>query len=178
MWYINILSILFLYIVSASSSMSTLAISVIISSAQQSCWGGGYIGFTASVCLSIRPSHMRCLLRRLLPISWIIFICGTNTTHGGTMCCAPFPGQLVTSQGHMGHSNSCGQGRRYLHRSLIYNFSFPFVLVSVCTHQCSLICVATFYHQSFWYCWLILFELYDSPRASEIILKDMGMFNG
>ena len=52
-----------------------------------------------------------------LPILWIIFICGTNithegTTHEGTMCHVPFPGQQVKSQGHTGH----------LHFALIYNF--------------------------------------------------------
>ena len=36
------------------------------------------------------------------PIYIIIFICGTNTTHEGTMCHVPFTGQKVKSQGHKG----------------------------------------------------------------------------
>ena len=39
-------------------------------------WGWGYIGFT----LSVRLSPMPCPLCGSLPISWIIFICSTNTT--------------------------------------------------------------------------------------------------
>ena len=44
---------------------------------------------------SIRPSRRPCLLCGSLPISWIIFVhvCGTNKTHGGTMCRVPFSGQ-------------------------------------------------------------------------------------
>ena len=32
-----------------------------------------------------------------LPISWIIFMCDTNTIYGGTMCHLPFPGQRSRS---------------------------------------------------------------------------------
>ena len=46
-------------------------------------WGGGVIDFTPSICLSNCPSVMQCLLCGLLPISWIILICGTNTTYEG-----------------------------------------------------------------------------------------------
>ena len=35
-----------------------------------------------------------------LPILWIIFTCGINTTHEGTMCHVPFRGQ-----GHTGFSH-------------------------------------------------------------------------
>ena len=36
-------------------------------------------------------------------ILWIIFICGTNKTHEGTICHVPFPDQQVKGQGHTGH---------------------------------------------------------------------------
>ena len=59
-----------------------------------------------------------------LPILGIIFICGTNTTHAGTMCYVTFPGQKVKSQGHMVHSNLCGRGGGILvdHWSIMYSF--------------------------------------------------------
>ena len=42
-------------------------------------------------------------------ISWIIFISGTNITHGRR----PFPGQYIKGQCHTGHSNFCGRGEGY-----------------------------------------------------------------
>ena len=44
-----------------------------------------------------------------LPILSIIFICGTNSAHEGTMCYEPFPGQQVKDQGHTVDSRS-GRG--------------------------------------------------------------------
>ena len=32
-----------------------------------------------------------------IAIFWIIFTCGTNTTHEGTICYVPFPGQRSRS---------------------------------------------------------------------------------
>ena len=64
--------------------------------------GGGII--LVSLHPFVRPSHMLCPLCGLLPISWIIFICGTNKTHEGTVCCIPFLGK---GQGHTDHSNLC-----------------------------------------------------------------------
>ena len=52
------------------------------------------------------------------PISCIIFICGPNTTHEGTMCYIPYPGQR---QGHTGRSHFCSRGGKYSSRSLICN---------------------------------------------------------
>ena len=46
-----------------------------------------------SVPLSVHPSRMPCPLCGSLPISWIIFIRGTNTSHEGTICYIPSPGQ-------------------------------------------------------------------------------------
>ena len=39
-----------------------------------------------------------------LPFLWIILICGTNTTHEGTIYHIPFSGQYVKGQGHTGQS--------------------------------------------------------------------------
>ena len=64
------------------------------------CWSG-----TLSE-LSSYPGHF---VER--PISWIIFICGTNTNHEGMMCHIPFPSQSVKDQGHTDHLNFCRWGR-------------------------------------------------------------------
>ena len=54
-----------------------------------------FVGGTSSLCLPIHPSRMPCLLYDSSPVSWIIFICGTNTTHEGTLYVYHFhnPGQ-------------------------------------------------------------------------------------
>ena len=55
--------------------------------------------------------HLQCYLAAMLPNSWILFMCGTNTTHEEMMCHAPFPGQLFKGKGHTGHSHfHRGQG--------------------------------------------------------------------
>ena len=46
---------------------------IIIPPAQQSCWGG-YIGFTPSVRLSVRPSRIPCPLCSFYSSGWIHFI--------------------------------------------------------------------------------------------------------
>ena len=48
-------------------------------------------------------------LAATLPILWIIFICGANTSHEGTMFHVPFPGQQVKGQGHTGHLHFCSR---------------------------------------------------------------------
>ena len=50
------------------------------------------------------------------------------------MCQVPFPGQWVKGEGHMCHSNFCGQGRGYPSRSLIYNFLLGFLAIIRRTH--------------------------------------------
>ena len=52
-------------------------------------------------------------------ILWTKFICGTNTTHEGTMYDVPFPGQR--SRAHMSFT-FVWSGRGYPNRSMIYNF--------------------------------------------------------
>ena len=53
--------------------------------------------FSEDVCPSVHLSCMPCPLCGSLPISWIIFICGINTTQEGTMCRVPLSGQRSRS---------------------------------------------------------------------------------
>ena len=83
-----------------------------------------FIGFTPYVCLSIRLSVPHgCQLCGSLHVSWIIFICGTNTTHEGMMCHIPFPGRTIgqKSRSH-GSFKFLLSDRGHPSRSPIYNF--------------------------------------------------------
>ena len=66
------------------------------------------------VCLTAQTVLARCLFHGL-------HIYGTITTHEGTMCRVPFPGQWVKGQGHTGRSHFCGRGGGILvdHRTTI-----------------------------------------------------------
>ena len=64
--HIVILSYLYIYIYNLWN--------IFIPSAQGRCWGR-YNGFTLSVCLSVRPSHMPCPLCHTCSSGWILFIC-------------------------------------------------------------------------------------------------------
>ena len=68
--------------------------------------------------------RMPCSLCGSLHISWIIFICGTNTTLGETMYRGSLPGQWIKGQGQTGRSNFCVRGGGILvdHRSTISSF--------------------------------------------------------
>ena len=61
-------------------------------------WGGGewgweveYIGFTPSVCLSVRPVRMRYPLCNAYISGWILFILGTNDHYHERMCRSQWP---------------------------------------------------------------------------------------
>ena len=108
---------------------------VIIPSAQRN---SGRVCWFHSICLSVHPSCMLCRLCDSLPVSLIIFMCGTNTTHLGVGVGGCGVDVLHTisksigqSQGHAGCLNFYSWGNGYPGRSPIY--SFLLLLRSSCT---------------------------------------------
>ena len=75
-----------------------------------------------SICRWYSDLHFfeffKCAMHHIL---WILFICGTNTTHEGTTSHVLFSSQWVKGQGHMGRSNFCGRNGGVLldYRSII-----------------------------------------------------------
>ena len=58
----------------------------------------GTNGYYHEVCRTVTLDldlYIQSYLAVTLPVSWIIYICSTNTSHEGKMCQVPFPGHQV-----------------------------------------------------------------------------------
>ena len=54
-------------------------------------WSQAYEGVLHTMIYDL-DLYLQGYLAVTLPILWIIFMCGTDTTHEGTMCLVMFPG--------------------------------------------------------------------------------------
>ena len=75
-------------------TLSPAKLNLIIPPEQRSCWGG-YIGFTPSVCPSVRPSvrlsRLPCPLCNIYSSGWILSILATNDHYHERVCRTQWP---------------------------------------------------------------------------------------